>query len=131
MKVLGGDVCNYTALLFLLLSSLSAVSDFLIKVSVDNGDNSKCLRHQDIPCKSLEFVSAELGRVCTGLSILVDNPELSISDVILFENCSSLQLSGKRNGSKLVCLGYGGLKFRNVTNLTSITSPSVATVLRH
>jgi hypothetical protein len=88
------------ASLFLLLSSLSAVSGFLMKVSVDNGDNSKYLRHQDIPFKSLEFVSAELGRVCTGLFWLTTH-----KCVILFENCSSLQLSGKRNGSKLVCLG--------------------------
>jgi hypothetical protein len=90
------------ALLFLLLSSPPEVFGFLIKVSVDSGDNSKCLKHQDIPCKSLEFVSAELGEVCTGLSILVDDPQLSISDAVTFENCSSLQLRGKRNSSKLV-----------------------------
>jgi hypothetical protein len=92
-------------------------SGVVVNVSEKNGDNSKCL-NQTIPCESLEFVSVELGRICSGLSILIDDIELSINGIISFENCTSLQISGKNFHTKVSCQRLKGFRFINVTNLT-------------
>ena len=89
-----------------------------IRVS-NNGDDSKCLTHQDVPCESLEFVSTHLGRTCSSLTILLEDSQLSVSAIVSFENCTSLKISGKEgSNTKLLCLKDVGFKFRNITNLT-------------
>lgn len=108
-------------LLVLLVSSLHCFSGAQIVVNKSNGqDDLKCLI-QDHPCKSLDFVSKQLGGMCSGLTILIEDPQLPVNSVITFENCTSLKISGKVDSSTiLLCsnnVSCGGLKFRNVTNL--------------
>ena len=94
------------------------VTSILISVSRDNGDNSKCL-DQDVPCESLEFVSAQLGGICSGLTVLITDLQLVVSGLVSFENCTSLKISGKTgSNTKLSCLDNVGFKFWNITNLT-------------
>ena len=101
--------------LFLCCFSVSCTQ---IRVS-NNGDDSKCLTHQDVPCESLEFVSTQLGRTCSSLTILLEDSQSSVSAIVSFENCTSLKISGKEgSNTKLLCLRDVGFKFRNITNLT-------------
>ena len=105
-------------LVLFLLSLCCLTCSTEIRVSKDNGDDSKCLNHQDIPCESLEFISSRLEGNCSGLTILIDDPQLPVSGVVSFENCTSLKICGKEDACmKLLCSNNEGFKFRNVTNL--------------
>lgn len=112
---------------FILLFTVTFVfpvccADFTLRIDYDNGrdDSSVCLKNQLLPCKTLDFVSKQQQRNCSNLNILIVSNRTVIADIIYFENCNSLIISGST--TTISCDKHGpkhvGFQFKNVTNLT-------------
>ncbi len=106
-----------------------AASEKIVFINQDIGhDAAGCLSSTGIgnknqtACKSLEFVSSQIGNDCSGLTIVIETP-LLLNELIVFSNCSSLNITSA-NGQDGVVLTSNrtamlscGLLFCGVANL--------------
>lgn len=91
----------YVVLVYFLLLILtgSTSSQRVVYVNpIKGADHHACLTYTSpgayTPCKSLKYVSQELGRDCSNLTIQLESSEHKLDCLVSFENCSHLSIVG-------------------------------------